>query len=137
MQELYPVAVLGRGGNYSATVRVSPNSTSRTSGFSRAEAFERSEVVVDLTVIPWEQAVDLALGGPMLDATVPEGHIRPLFSSPVPWEPVGTDSERNWRFGNARGLDEAACDVYVTIAERFGAKVWRRGEPVPVVEEVA
>ena len=146
-----PLGKLGRGSNVVFYCR-----HSHGSGMSSAETYARAEVVVDVASIPWDEACTLSISGPMVDPFLPPGTVRG-FGTPKPWvdEPRPSfsycatclnrecsgffgeharDEKRSNpdpRFGSAGPIDEVALDVYLKIAGRFGAPIWRRGEPIP------
>lgn len=75
----------------------------------------------------WEELSRLAVSGPMPGAEVPAGMRDSLSAGIVPWNDRPT-VDRDPRFGDARSFDRVALDVYVTIAERFGARVFTVAE---------
>lgn len=101
-------------------------STSHISGFGAREAYERAELVIDLTSQPWENACEFSIKGPMHDATLPPGTVSKCFGAG--YEVWDANLGDDWR-GNASSLDTVSMDVYITLALRFGAHVSHRGDP--------
>lgn len=79
-------------------------------------------VGVDLTAVEWSELCTLSACGPMCDPFLPAG-MRQSWGETMPWCDVAQD-DRDARFGDARSLDYVAQDVYLTIAARFGARIF-------------
>lgn len=77
----------------------------------------------DTRAISDTDIVLFAIAGPLVDVTLPDGHLRCLFGDTAQWQDLPTD-ERDPRFGSADWLDQVALDVYVTILQRFGGRVF-------------
>jgi hypothetical protein len=81
-------------------------------------------VGIDLTVIPLQNLSRLSICGPLVDNLLAPGQILKLCAeAPVPWidQPQpGKDA----RFGDASSLDRVSLDAYLTIARRFGARIF-------------
>lgn len=126
--ERYRACVIGRGTCHTLTERTGPNETSHISGFGPREAYDRAILVVDLTTIPWEEAVTFTVSGPM-QAPIPAGEVHNFLAEPTTWtldEPI---PGRDPRFGNAGSMAYVATDVWLRIARSFGAHIAQRGEP--------
>ena len=120
----YSTCVIGRGTCYTLTYKTESGSA-HVSGFSPREAYERADTVVDLTVIPWDEACEFSISGPMQAPDLAPGTTCPVFGAPEPWHPT---PERP-RLGNTGSLSYVATDVWFAIAESYGAHVSHRGEP--------
>jgi hypothetical protein len=81
-------------------------------------------VGIDLTVIPLQDLSRLSICGPLVDNLLASRQILKLCAeAPVSWidQPQpGKDA----RFGDASSLDRVSLDVYLTIARRFGARIF-------------
>ncbi len=81
-------------------------------------------VGIDLTVIPLQDLSRLSICGPLVDNLLAPGQILKLCAeAPAPWidQPQpGKDA----RFGDASSLDRVSLDVYLTIARRFGDRIF-------------
>jgi len=120
----YSTCVIGRGTCRTLTY-ITPSGSGRCSGFGAREAYDRADVVVDLTAQPWEKACEFSIAGPMEDPRLADGMTCPVFGTPEPW--YETEGERGWR-GNCGPLSTVAVDVWLRMAERMGAHISRRGE---------
>jgi hypothetical protein len=119
----YETCVIGRGTCYTVTFKTESGSA-HCSGFSAKEAYEQAETVVDLTTIPWEEACEFSINGPM-QAPIEPGTTCPVFGSPEPWRPT----QERPRLGNTGSFSYVATDVWLRIAASYGAHISRRGEP--------
>lgn len=78
----------------------------------------------DTNVISDAEIVRFAVPCPMVDVDLEPGLVRGWSSTWV-WNPEhGAEGKQDPRFGNARGFDYVALDVYAVILQRFGGRVF-------------
>lgn len=111
-----PLAVLGYGGN---TIYYCKHT--RGTGLTCEEA-QQAHCVVDLTVIPWDTLCILSIQGPMVDPFMAPGLVNGFTKGTVCWDDAPIEGKDD-RLGNTGSFDYVALDVYLTIAQRFGAAV--------------
>jgi len=121
---------IGRGGwtGHHRRVDGSSVSASRTEHYGetwRDHDFTPDAVAVDTTTIPEADIVTFAVAGPMVDVNLKPGMVS-KFGAVVAFDPRPSfdRGSEHARFGNAWALDLVAVDVYVRLAESFGARVF-------------
>lgn len=122
---------IGRGGwtGHHRRIEGSSISNSRTQHYGeswRAHDFTPGAVAVDTTTIPDDRIATFALAGPMVDVDLPPGTVSQVFGGRTPFDPRPRFDRppSSAEFGNAGPMDNVSVDVFVRLAEQFGARIF-------------
>jgi hypothetical protein len=119
----YGIAIIGHGG-----IRAEGHNV-MSSGMSLEATLQSSEIVIDITGIPWDDLCTLSIQGPLLNTDLPAGTISKVFGGleTFDWTPR---ADRDPRLGQAGPVDTVSVDVYLRMAHSFGATLVKGAWPL-------
>lgn len=129
-RERFAIVTIGRFGWTGHVTGHDPDQVAKTSMVSHGgetwkahDMLDDETVIVDTRQLSAEDTYRLAMHGPIIEPGLAPGRRNRLGDGTQAWDPRPQPGSIDARLGDARGMDMVAVDVYVQIAERFGAQI--------------